>query len=44
MRALGAETGIEVEGYGPDSSMLDICARTFEYVCQLERSTSAAWG
>ena len=32
VRALGAEIGIEVGGYGLDSSMLDTCARTLESV------------
>lgn len=42
MRALGAETGIEIEVYGPDSSMTGICQRAIEYIRELDRSASAA--
>lgn len=42
MRALGAETGIEIEVYGPDCSMTGICQRAIEYIRELDRSASAA--
>ena len=42
MRTLGAETGVEIEVYGPDTSMTGICARAIAYSRELDRSASAA--
>ena len=32
MRALGAETGLPIAVYGPDSSMTGICKEAIDYV------------